>query len=136
MCAIITRGLYTFYRLFDFQKRFFQGLFSWNFGRMYGSRAVSNQERVILARVWYTLDKSIFSIFSKKKYNLVLIGSSAIIVDWFWHFFYNLHKFYKLSNLLKDSELSKLDSFYKKKELESCFLSLPNFSILLSKSNK
>ena len=56
--AIITRNLYTFHPLFEFQKRFFKGLFSQNSGLMYGqySRAVSNQERVIVARVWYYLE--------------------------------------------------------------------------------
>ena len=34
--AIITRGLYTFYPLFEVQKRFFKGLFSYNSGLMYG----------------------------------------------------------------------------------------------------
>ena len=34
--AIITRGLYNFYPLFEVQKCFFKGLFSWNSGLMYG----------------------------------------------------------------------------------------------------
>ena len=34
--AIITRGLYTFYPLFEVQKRFFKGLVSWNSCLMYG----------------------------------------------------------------------------------------------------
>ena len=53
--AIITRGLYTFYPLFKAQKRFFKGLFFLNSGLMYGKylRAVSNQERVTMARVRY-----------------------------------------------------------------------------------
>ena len=48
-CAIITRGLYTFYPLFEVH------LCSMTFGFMYGqySRAVSNQEPVIVARVRY-----------------------------------------------------------------------------------
>ena len=48
--AIITRGLYTFYLLFEVY------LCTVTFGLMYGqfSRAVSNQERVTVARVWYT----------------------------------------------------------------------------------
>ena len=47
--AIITRGLYTFYPLFEVH------LCIVTFGLMYGqySRAVSNQERVIVARVRY-----------------------------------------------------------------------------------
>ena len=47
--AIITRGLYTFYPLFEVH------LCTATFGLMYGlySRAVSNQERVIVARVRY-----------------------------------------------------------------------------------
>ena len=47
--AIITRGLYTFYPLFEVH------LCTVTFGLMYGyySRAVSNQERVIVARVRY-----------------------------------------------------------------------------------
>ena len=46
-CPIITRGLYTFYPLFEVH------LCTVTFGFMYGwySRAVSNQERVIVARV-------------------------------------------------------------------------------------
>ena len=53
--AIITRGLYIFYRLFEGQKRFFQEIFSENSAFMYGkySRAVCNQERVMMARVRY-----------------------------------------------------------------------------------
>ena len=47
--AIITRGLYTFYPLFEVH------LCTVTFGLMFGyySRAVSNQERVIVARVQY-----------------------------------------------------------------------------------
>ena len=47
--AIITPGLYTFYPLFEVH------LCTVTFGLMYGqySKAVSNQERVIMARVWY-----------------------------------------------------------------------------------
>ena len=47
--AIITRGLYTFYPLFEVH------LCTVTFGLMYGyySRAVYNQERVIVARVRY-----------------------------------------------------------------------------------
>ena len=49
--AIITRGLYTFYPLFEVH------LCTVTFGLMYGqnSRAVSNQERVIVARVRYLI---------------------------------------------------------------------------------
>ena len=48
-CAIITCGLYTFYLLFEVQ------LCTVTYVCMYGqySRAVSNQERVIVARVQY-----------------------------------------------------------------------------------
>jgi hypothetical protein len=47
--AIITSGLYTFYPLFKVY------LYTVTFGLMYGqySRAVSNQERVIVVRVQY-----------------------------------------------------------------------------------
>ena len=50
-CAIITRGLYTFYPLFEVH------LCSMTFGFMYGqySRAVSNQEGVLVARIWFIL---------------------------------------------------------------------------------
>ena len=53
--AIITRGLYTFYPLFEVH------LCTVTFGLMYGkySRAVSNQERVIVARV--TISKSLYT---------------------------------------------------------------------------
>ena len=48
--SIITRGLYTFYPLFEVN------VCTVTFGHMYGqySRAVSNQERVIMSRIWYS----------------------------------------------------------------------------------
>ena len=54
-CAIITRGLYTFYSLFEVY------LCTVTFGLMYGLylRAVSNQERVIVALVRYIPWKTI-----------------------------------------------------------------------------
>ena len=57
--AIITRGLYSFYPLFESQKRFFKEVFSENSVLMYGyySRAVSDQERVIMACVRYIVKK-------------------------------------------------------------------------------
>ena len=51
--AIITCGLYTIFPLFEVKKHIFL-----KFWLMYGyySRVVSNQERVIVARVWYIYD--------------------------------------------------------------------------------
>ena len=53
MRAIITRGLYILNPLFEDQKRFFKEVFQENSIFMYGqySIAVSNQERVMMARV-------------------------------------------------------------------------------------
>ena len=50
--AIITRGLYTFYPLFEVH------LCTVTFGLKYGqySRAVSNQEWVIVVRLWYIVN--------------------------------------------------------------------------------
>ena len=45
--AIITRGLYTFYPIFEDQKRFLRSFF----GKILTLRMVSIQERVIVARV-------------------------------------------------------------------------------------
>ena len=54
--AIITRCLYNFYPLFEVQKRFFQGAFFLKFWPyVWYSRAVSNQQRVIVARIRYML---------------------------------------------------------------------------------
>ena len=55
MRGIITRGLYIFYPIFEGHKRFFKEVFSENSAFMYGkySRAVCNQERVMMAHVWY-----------------------------------------------------------------------------------
>ena len=55
--AIITRGLNIFYPLFEDHFFVFKEIFSENFVLVYGkySRAVSNQERVIVARVRYIL---------------------------------------------------------------------------------
>ena len=62
--AIITRGLYTFYPLFEDQKRFFKEVFWENSVLMYGkySRVVSNQERVIMARVRYIWFEEMFQM--------------------------------------------------------------------------
>ena len=59
MRAIRTRDLYIFYPLFEGQNVFLRGFFSENYGLMYGlySRPVSNQERVMMACIWYILFK-------------------------------------------------------------------------------
>ena len=49
--AIITRGLYIFYPLFEGQKCFLRGFFH----KILALCMVSNQERVIMARVRYLL---------------------------------------------------------------------------------
>ena len=49
--AIITRGLYTFYPLFEVQKRFFKGFFL----KILALCMVSIQERVMMARVRYII---------------------------------------------------------------------------------
>ena len=36
MCTILTHGLYTFYPIFEGQKRFFKEVFSENFAFIYG----------------------------------------------------------------------------------------------------
>ena len=58
--AIITRGLYIYYPMFEGQFFVFKGVFSENSVLMYGYylRAVYNQERVMMARTVYVLSNS------------------------------------------------------------------------------
>ena len=61
--AIISRGLYIFYPIFKDNFFVFKEVFSENSVLMYGwySRAVSNQERVMMARVRYIIHIDSFS---------------------------------------------------------------------------
>ena len=54
-CAIITRGLYTFYPLFEVQKRFLRSFFL----KILALCMVSIQERVMMARIRYVRRKHI-----------------------------------------------------------------------------
>ena len=56
-CANLSRGLFISNLLFEGQKRFFNEVFSQNSALMYGkySKTVSNQERVLMARVRYMI---------------------------------------------------------------------------------
>ena len=53
--AIISRGLYIFYPIYKDHFFVFMEVFSENSVLMYGlySRAASNQERLMMARIWY-----------------------------------------------------------------------------------
>ena len=74
--ANITRGFYTFYPLFEVH------LCSVTFGLMYGqySRAVSNQERVIVARVRY-LPVLLLCMYCNSQGSLQFGSSACLSID-------------------------------------------------------
>ena len=78
--AIITHSLYILNPLFEGQKRFFKEFFSENFAFMYDqySRAVYNQERVIMARIQYFYFLSYF-LFQEYEQNRSKNGQCAPI---------------------------------------------------------
>ena len=76
--AIITHGLYTFYPLFDVH------LCTVNFGLMYGyySRAVSNQERVIVGRVPYMDIQIRLDITKLQSVQSKIFGAYLVMNSW------------------------------------------------------
>ena len=72
--AIISRGLYIFYPIFKDHFFVLKEVFSENSALMYGlySRASSNQERLIVVRVWYM---SFNLISDLKAGEIILVGT-------------------------------------------------------------